>query len=71
MHSVTKMYLTVLEYCSANIILEPGGYLQWDEADFGNLLVSSPDPEISHAALDDLAKKVHGFLYTVAGTKYE
>ena len=42
--------------------LEPGGYLQWDEADWGGIQLKSPNPQISHAALDDLTSRAHEFL---------
>ena len=42
--------------------LEPGGYLQWDEADWGGTQLKSPNSQISHAALEDLTSRMHEFL---------
>ncbi|KAL8722511.1 MAG: hypothetical protein Q9225_001027 [Loekoesia sp. 1 TL-2023] len=52
------------------IPLEPGGYLQWDEADFGGLYVNSPHPDISCAALGELKVKVHSLLQATKGTTF-
>ena len=49
---------------------EPGGYLQWDEADFGGLYVNSPHPSISCGALEELKCKVHGLLRATKGTTF-
>ena len=35
-------------------VAEPGGYLQWDEADLGGLYRSSPNLDVSHANLDKI-----------------
>ncbi|RAK95951.1 class I SAM-dependent methyltransferase [Aspergillus ibericus CBS 121593] len=51
---------TVLENLLA--LLKPGGYLQWDESDFGGLETSSPDASIPHEALDEVKQRVLGSL---------
>lgn len=40
------------------LFIEPGGYLQWDEADLGGLHRLSPNPSTSHVRTDQLYAKV-------------
>ena len=49
---------------------EPGGYIQWDESDFGGIRLDSPKQEIPHTALDELKAKVHDVLMKTKGTNF-
>ena len=50
---------------------EPGGYVQWDEADFGGLIVNSPNPKIPCAALEEVRKRVLGVCLAAHGVRFE
>ncbi|KAJ5735702.1 UMTA methyltransferase family protein-like protein [Penicillium malachiteum] len=52
-------------------LLKPGGYLQWDESDFGGLVTSSPSKDISHAALEEVKQRTLGILLSAKGLKFE
>ena len=47
---------------------EPGGYLQWDEVDFGGVYVNSPPSNVSCQALGDLISKAHSYFESSRGT---
>ncbi|KAL8682928.1 MAG: hypothetical protein Q9186_001091 [Xanthomendoza sp. 1 TL-2023] len=51
-------------------LLKPGGYLQWDDADYGGSYVQSPDPSVPCAALQELKDKAHALLETKKGTDF-
>ena len=49
---------------------EPGGYIQWDEADFGGIYLKTPTKEVSCAALDEVKHRVHDALLASKGTNF-
>lgn len=49
---------------------EPGGYIQWDEADLGGIYLKSPTKDISYAALEEVKNKVHSVLLASKGTNF-
>ncbi|KAL8776594.1 MAG: hypothetical protein Q9213_008210 [Squamulea squamosa] len=51
-------------------LLKPGGYLQWDDADYGGSYVQSPQPNVSSVAMQELRDKAHALLYSKKGTDF-
>lgn len=40
-------------------ILEPGGYIQWDDGDFGGIYAQSTANGEPHSAMDELKNQAH------------
>ncbi|KAL8992606.1 MAG: hypothetical protein Q9169_006971 [Polycauliona sp. 2 TL-2023] len=60
--------IPILEKLSA--LLKPGGYLQWDEVDVGDVHVNSPNAQVSCTALEQLGQKCDKLYETERGTRF-
>ena len=49
---------------------EPGGYLQWDEADLGGICIDSPNADISCVALEQLRDEARVLFENTKGTSF-
>ncbi|KAI9645959.1 hypothetical protein NHQ30_005396 [Ciborinia camelliae] len=43
-------------------LLKPGGYIQWDDGDFGGVFSQSTDLGLSHSAMDELKNQAHSLV---------
>ena len=55
-HAISFRPLTVY-----GLIIEPGGYLQWDESDPDTSIARSPRPEVSNKACGELLALITRF----------
>ena len=50
---------------------EPGGFIQWDEADLAGVYVTSANQQTSCSALDDLRRKSIELVSASKGAKFQ
>ncbi|MCJ1353415.1 MAG: hypothetical protein MMC33_003401 [Icmadophila ericetorum] len=51
-------------------LLKPGGYLQWEEADFGGIYSQSPGENVSCTAIERLRSKLQSLTLASGGNRY-